>query len=211
MFGNIDFTALSAARFGGAIAANAMREEITMTAHDLRNPLACLVSTLELLETKAPGSAQNDVTNTVRRGLRAAERMESMILRLLENARQQSGILKAKKSVSSLRSVAEAAIELSLPNAQSKAISITLSGQDVFVEADEDLLIEAVDNLVSNAVKYSHPETAIFCELGQDANSIFIRIMDQGQGLSQHDLERVGQPFQQLSAKPTAGEESIGL
>ena len=181
----------------GNVSAKFMREEITMAAHDLRNPLACVVSTLELLEAKAKKTGMNnEVSHVVRRGLRAADRMDGMIQRLLENARRQADALNTDKTMCSLRSVVEAAIEHNMLNAQSKGISIKLCGPDILADTDDDLLVEAVDNLVSNAVKYSHFGSKIHCKIGQDARSAFIRITDHGRGLTRNDLKRLGQPFQ---------------
>ena len=76
---------------------------------------------------------------------------------------------------------------------------------------DPDRMREAVDNLVSNAIKYSPPGGHIELSLAVEPNRAEIKVRDQGAGLSQDDLSRLFGRFQRLSARPTAGESSTGL
>jgi len=76
---------------------------------------------------------------------------------------------------------------------------------------DPDRLREAIENLMSNAIKYSPPGGTIELSMVVDREGAVIRVKDQGAGLSQDDLARVFGRFQRLSAKPTGGENSTGL
>jgi signal transduction histidine kinase len=70
---------------------------------------------------------------------------------------------------------------------------------------------EAIDNLISNAIKYSPIGGKIAVIVGQALENTTIRVADEGAGLSPEDLGRLFGRFQRLSAKPTAGESSTGL
>ena len=72
-------------------------------------------------------------------------------------------------------------------------------------------LREAIDNLVSNAIKYSPIGGKIAVAVTHEGSDTVIRIADEGAGLSPEDLGRLFGRFQRLSAKPTAGESSTGL
>jgi signal transduction histidine kinase len=76
---------------------------------------------------------------------------------------------------------------------------------------DADRIREAIDNLVSNAIKYSPIGGNIAVVVSHEQNNTIIRIADEGAGLSPEDLGRLFGRFQRLSAKPTAGESSTGL
>ena len=76
---------------------------------------------------------------------------------------------------------------------------------------DADRMREAIDNLISNAIKYSPIGGKITVLVSHEQSSTIIRIADQGAGLSPEDLGRLFGRFQRLSAKPTAGESSTGL
>jgi signal transduction histidine kinase len=76
---------------------------------------------------------------------------------------------------------------------------------------DADRIREAIDNLVSNAIKYSPIGGAIDMLVGRTGDGIMVEVRDQGAGLSPEDISRLFGRFQRLSAKPTAGETSTGL
>jgi len=76
---------------------------------------------------------------------------------------------------------------------------------------DIDRIREAIDNLVSNAIKYSPVGGRIAVVVTEDEDNAMIRVSDEGAGLSPEDLGRLFGRFQRLSAKPTAGESSTGL
>jgi signal transduction histidine kinase len=76
---------------------------------------------------------------------------------------------------------------------------------------DPDRMREAVDNLVSNAIKYSPAGGNIELSMTADKEGAVIVVRDEGAGLSQEDMSRLFGRFQRLSAKPTGGESSTGL
>ena len=104
-------------------------------------------------------------------------------------------------------------VDANLPSAVNKQQTLSVSAPPNFVTmCDADRMREAIDNLVSNAIKYSQIGGKIAVTgdpRGQD-NTV-IRIADEGAGLSPEDLGRLFGRFQRLSAKPTAGESSTGL
>jgi signal transduction histidine kinase len=98
------------------------------------------------------------------------------------------------------------------PLAVNKQQSITVSAAPNLVTmCDADRIREAIDNLISNAVKYSPIGGKISVQVGHEANKTVIRVVDEGAGLSPEDIGRLFGRFQRLSAKPTAGESSTGL
>ena len=76
---------------------------------------------------------------------------------------------------------------------------------------DSDRIREAIDNLISNAIKYSPIGGKIIVAVTHEASDTVVRVSDEGAGLSPEDLGRLFGRFQRLSAKPTAGESSTGL
>jgi signal transduction histidine kinase len=76
---------------------------------------------------------------------------------------------------------------------------------------DADRMREAIDNVISNAIKYSPIGGKISVLVDNQKKNTVIRIADEGAGLSPEDLGRLFGRFQRLSAKPTAGESSTGL
>jgi len=98
------------------------------------------------------------------------------------------------------------------PLAVNKQQAINVSAPpNVVTMCDADRMREAIDNLVSNAIKYSPIGGKIAVLVNHERNNTVIRIADEGAGLSPEDLGRLFGRFQRLSAKPTAGESSTGL
>jgi signal transduction histidine kinase len=68
-----------------------------------------------------------------------------------------------------------------------------------------------LDNLISNAIKYSEHGKEIRVSVAQTGATVRIAVADKGQGLSSEDMELLFKDFQKLSARPTGGEGSTGL
>jgi signal transduction histidine kinase len=98
------------------------------------------------------------------------------------------------------------------PLAVNKQQSIAVSAPpNVVTMCDADRMREAIDNLISNAIKYSPIGGRISVLVSNEKKKTLIRVADEGAGLSPEDLGRLFGRFQRLSAKPTAGESSTGL
>jgi signal transduction histidine kinase len=79
------------------------------------------------------------------------------------------------------------------------------------ISGDEDRLREALDNLVSNAIKFSPAGGAIGVSVARVGGEILLSVEDEGPGLKPGDGARLFRRFQRLSAQPTGGESSTGL
>jgi signal transduction histidine kinase len=102
--------------------------------------------------------------------------------------------------------------EANQPLAVNKQQVISVSAPaNIVTMCDTDRIREAIDNLISNAIKYSPIAGKITVAVSHEGNDTIIRVSDEGAGLSPEDLGRLFGRFQRLSAKPTAGESSTGL
>jgi signal transduction histidine kinase len=79
------------------------------------------------------------------------------------------------------------------------------------VMADPVHLRQVVDNLVSNAVKYSPPGSTVTVSVEQQNSGWRVNVQDEGPGITAADREHLFKDFARLSAKPTGGEKSTGL
>jgi signal transduction histidine kinase len=103
-------------------------------------------------------------------------------------------------------------VEASRPLSEKKQQRIEVDApESLTVSGDPDRLREAIDNLVSNAIKYSPIGGEIAISVKRHDGDVLIRVSDNGPGLSPEDMSRLFGRFQRLSAKPTAGESSTGL
>jgi signal transduction histidine kinase len=79
------------------------------------------------------------------------------------------------------------------------------------IYADQDATREVLDNLISNAVKYSPPGKQVWLQVTSLAQATRVEVKDEGPGLTEEDKTRLFEKFTRLSAQPTGGEKSTGL
>jgi signal transduction histidine kinase len=84
-------------------------------------------------------------------------------------------------------------------------------GPPCWAQADCKAVMQVVDNLVSNALKYSPPSSTIRITVRDVGEDVEFAVRDQGPGISEEDQKKLFQKHTKLSARPTGGESSIGL
>jgi signal transduction histidine kinase/CheY-like chemotaxis protein len=194
--------------------ANGFKNEILGTvAHDLKNPLGVILGRTEMLtELIGAGSPKESVTAQVEHIRDATKRLTSMVDHLISDAMADAFDITIRREAVDIAGLVSEVVDANQPLAANKQQAITVSAPPNFVTmCDADRIREAIDNLVSNAIKYSPIGGRITVVVSHEQNNTVIRIADEGAGLSPEDLGRLFGRFQRLSAKPTAGESSTGL
>jgi signal transduction histidine kinase/response regulator of citrate/malate metabolism len=194
--------------------ANGFKNEILGTvAHDLKNPLGVILGRTEMLtELIGAGSPKEAVAAQVEHIRDATKRLTSMVDHLISDAMADAFDITIRREPVDIAALVNEVAEANLPLAVNKQQGISVSAPPNFVTmCDADRIREAIDNLVSNAIKYSPIGGRIKVVVTHEGENTVIRIADEGAGLSPEDLGRLFGRFQRLSAKPTAGESSTGL
>jgi signal transduction histidine kinase/response regulator of citrate/malate metabolism len=194
--------------------ANGFKNEILGTvAHDLKNPLGVILGRTEMLtELITAESSKESVTSQVEHIRDATKRLTSMVDHLISDAMADAFDISIRREPIDIAGLVTEVADANQPLALNKQQAITVSAPPNFVTmCDADRIREAIDNLISNAIKYSPIGGKITVVVSQHNNNSIIRVSDEGAGLSPEDLGRLFGRFQRLSAKPTAGESSTGL
>ena len=194
--------------------ANGFKNEILGTvAHDLKNPLGVILGRTEMLtELIGAGSSKESVTAQVEHIRDATKRLTSMVDHLISDAMADAFDITIRREPVDIAALVGEVADANQPLAVNKQQTIAVSAPPNFVTmCDADRMREAIDNLVSNAIKYSPIGGKISVLVSHESNNTVIRVADEGAGLSPEDLGRLFGRFQRLSAKPTAGESSTGL
>jgi signal transduction histidine kinase len=195
--------------------ASAFKSEVLGTvAHDLRNPLGVILGRTEML-TEMVSDAASSVENVKAQILHirsAAHRVTEIIDSLISDAMADAHDITIRREQVDLVELLRDLVDANQPLAARKDQTITLTAPDAIESlCDSDRIREAIDNVLSNAVKYSPIGGHIEVGVERRGESAVIRVSDEGPGLSSEDLARLFGRFQRLSAKPTGGETSTGL
>ena len=83
--------------------------------------------------------------------------------------------------------------------------------KNCLVYGDQQLLRQIANHLISNAIKFSSPGKSIWVALGQQEDSVVLKVRDEGPGIHEDEKDKLFTKFQRLSTRPTAGEISTGL
>ena len=138
--------------------------------------------------------------------------MLDQIKKILDDAQNETAEMPLNLEEINIFSFLKQVIQMNSIAADRKKIQLRHeSNKEIFGYVDPELLVEALDNLISNAIKYSYPESEILIYSSQNENELLVHVKDQGQGMSEEDIKFAFQRFKKLSAAPTAGEDSVGL
>jgi signal transduction histidine kinase len=186
-------------------------EIMGIVAHDLQNPIATVRGLSDLLYNGMSGGEQaREIAGSI---LRTADRMLDMVKNLLHVNRAESGKMEMTIMPLNARAVVYPAAADYEERAAAKGIVLHFNSADcVPVLADEFALFHVAENLISNAVKFSPPNTNVRVRLFLANEQTFrLEVQDEGQGVSEADKTKLFGKFMRLSARPTGGEHSTGL
>jgi len=182
-----------------------------IAAHDLKGPVNAISSLGHLL--KRSNRLKEEDLEYVNLIEATAAKMKMLIEKLLDlNRIEQSGPLVQAHSVNVeafLNHVVKTFSEIS----KKKNIPIILENNvgDFELLTDQSLLEQVLDNLISNAIKFSPPDSMLWLRTKRNEMQLIFEVEDQGPGIKPEELPKLFGTFQRLSTKPTGGEESTGL
>ena len=183
-----------------------------IAAHDLRNPITAIMSFSEIIMDEEVGPITEEQKEFLGIIFNSSKFMLGLLNDLLDVSLIESGKLDLNVEKGSLKLLIEERIRINNVIAEKKEIKISFSLEDIpKTFFDSNRLSQVMDNLISNAVKFSNPQTGIYISLTSEEKFAKITVRDEGPGISDEDQEKLFGEFQKLSARPTAGEKSTGL
>ena len=193
---------------------NAQKDRfLGIAAHDLRNPLGVVRGYADFLAGGEAGDVNEEQLEILATMRRAADYMLRLVEDLLDFSRIQVGRLELEPSTFRLEELVERSVSVHRTVAAKKAIAIDVDRLDSIgdVVLDEHKVEQVLDNLLTNAIKFSHGGSRVSVRVEGSDDRIEISVRDQGVGIPAAELPRVFAPFEKTSARPTGGERSTGL
>lgn len=179
-------------------------------AHDLRNPLSSTLSLAQLLQSESDTFSEDQVI-CINGIIKALNRMVKMVDRILDVKALESKQENVNLEKIELSELIQHVYNNFKSKIREKKLTAHLNLNNIYAHVDRQYLLQVIENLLSNAIKFSPPGKAIFLNLWVHEGKAHIGIKDEGPGISTEDQKKLFHKFQQLSAKPTAGESSTGL
>lgn len=195
--------------------ANAFKIELLgMVAHDLKNPIAAIMGRAEiigeLIDRRGIDAAR--LKGEIGKIAAPAAVMNRMIGDLVEQAAADALEVTLRPVALDLVGLVHDVVDLMRPLAERKGQSLVFGAEGAIpVMGDPDRLRDALENVVSNAVKYGPPGGRAEVAIRRAGDRVVVSVADEGPGLSPEDFGRLFGRFQRLSAQPTGGEASTGL
>ncbi len=180
--------------------------------HDLRNPINAIqnVSWFLLDESEYMAEEHRLFLKDI---YEVSDYMSRLVDDLLDLSRIESGKLELNlRSDDYIHTVRES-ISINKPLAVKKGIELQaeLPDESLMLSYDRNKVTQVINNLISNAIKFSHPKTKILIRVDSQEKNVVTSIIDEGQGIPEKEIHQVFSEFSKLSIKPTGDEKSTGL
>jgi signal transduction histidine kinase len=197
------------ARADAERASRAKDDFLAMLGHELRNPLAPIVTALQLLRRRGGNAIERELTVIERQ----AQHLVRLVDDLLDVSRIAHARLELKQERLEIAAVIAAAIEMARPLIEQRRhlLRVDVPRAGLVVSADRARLAQAISNLLNNAAKYTEPEGLIQVTAARDDDEIVISIRDNGIGISAEMLPTVFEMFVQERQALDRAQGGLGL
>lgn len=183
---------------------------VRMVTHDLKHPMGNIRMAEGLLRHYMTQGATDKGSVVMDSVLVALDSMQETLKDFSDAFRLNQGLNIAKDPISLARILHNSVLE-HLASATAKSMTIQLKPTELKAMADPNRLRRVVDNLVSNAIKYSPPGSTIQIWVNQIDNVARICVQDEGPGIPPEERHLLFTEFGKLSTRPTGEETSTGL
>jgi signal transduction histidine kinase/ligand-binding sensor domain-containing protein len=184
---------------------------LSIVAHDLKAPLKQIKGLTTIIKL-SPTPVDPETANYIQMIETSADRLTDMIGKILDVESLDSRQLKIKLEPINFSGVVQAIVDRYAFEARKKRIKIHTDISDrLMVNLDRNFIDQIIENILSNAVKFSPANKNIFVTVSERDASAICSIRDEGPGLTEDDKKKLFGKYQRLSAFPTGNETSTGL
>ena len=185
------------------------RQMVSAIAHELKTPLAVVHSYAEGLQDKIAEEKREQYLQTI---LTETERMDAMVMEMLDLSRLEAGKVKLARDRFDLAETVREAFEKLRPMAEEKELDITFSlDENCTVNADEGRIAQAVMNLASNAVRYTPQGGKITVGLTKQGRQTVLSVANDCVPFTQEELEKVWESFYRRDKSRDRKGTGLGL
>jgi signal transduction histidine kinase len=181
---------------------------IGMVSHELRTPLTVLMGNIKVALSE--GISPEQIKELVKDADYAAEELKGILENLVQLSRYQAGKLLLNTSPTGVFELLRQSIARAVLRAPEHCFTLKIEGDLPEVRVDTTKIAQIMDNLLSNAAKYSQEGTEVIVSARRLNGDIEISVTDKGRGISHEERTRLFQPFERLKEMP-GGKPGLGL
>ena len=188
-------------------------EFLGIVAHDLRNPLNGIQGGAGYILEEFENLSKKEVIEMAKMIEQASYQMLYLVNNLLDVNAIESGKINLSLKIIDLLPTVQALFTHYEKNANAKNLSLQFYSQKqkYLIFVDKNMINQVLDNLISNAIKYSPLGSKIYIRLSHNCQQVRCEVQDEGPGLSESDQKNLFGKFVRLTPEPTAHEHSTGL
>jgi signal transduction histidine kinase len=202
---------------------NHLKDEfLSLASHELRNPLTSIMGNTELLKRGLKRLSKSEVAETPKLSLEREEhlldsithqtqRLANLIDEMLDitRIRSEQFELKNRENVNIVQLVRQAVEQQSAIS--NHPIILETQQEEILVTCDEARIEQVLNNLMSNAIKYSPADKPVVVGIERNDQEVIISVRDQGDGISQEEQAHVFERFYRVHTDENARIEGLGL
>lgn len=188
-------------------------EFISTVSHELRTPLTSIRGSLGLVVGGMAGALPAQAVELVEIAHKNSERLVRLINDILDIEKIESGKMQFELRVLALFPLVQQAVDANQGFASQYGVKIALatSADDASIRIDSDRLIQIVTNLISNAVKFSPPQSEVTVTVKRQSANVRVAVTDRGPGIPEEFRSRIFQKFSQADSSDTRQKGGTGL
>ncbi len=186
---------------------------ISMIYHDLRSPLANVVSSLDVMDSMLPSGDGQAMKPLLDIAMRSTQRIQRLTDSLLDMNRLEAGQPIGNRQLVDISILVREAVEVVSPVTKNKnqKMNWEVPANLPEVLVDSDMIRRVITNLLENAAKYSPPNGQIQISARRDGNQVCVWVQDNGPGIPASEHERIFDKFIRLSTEESAKGLGLGL
>jgi signal transduction histidine kinase len=183
---------------------------VSLVSHELRTPLTAINGALGLLDNNVTGALPATAAELVKVARSGTGHLLRLVDDLLDLSRMESGADQLEPALGHDEHLLSIVAEMMEPLARNAAVTIEVESAGTTFVADHDRLLQALTNLVGNAIKFSQGGT-VWIRSTVDDSSVIIAVTDSGRGIPTTKLETIFEPFQQVESADSRAKGGTGL
>ena len=184
---------------------------VSIASHEMRTPLTSIHGVIKLLAGGRLGELTESGSRMAQMALRNSDRLVRLVNDILDLERLESERDKIDRQTCDTKKLIQQAVDLLRPMAVERDIALKIDATALEFMGDRDRLIQALTNLIGNAIKFSSAKSTVWVTSRAQKQNVLFSVKDTGRGIPQDKLESIFERFQQVDASDSREKGGTGL